>query len=333
MNLLGLHDSSGCAYYRIILPLREMARNGHDVTLVKREDSLKYLRDPAGFDAVIGERMTEYELIPVWRRARKRNNRLVYENDDNIFKITVENWRAYNLFNRDDVQSAVKAFAEWADMVTVTTEPLAEVFREINPAVSILPNCVPECAFGEVTTDRRLRVGWVGGASHGRDIHMATPAVRRFIKRFGDWDLYLGGNDYRPTFKVPVDRVHFEQWHHVVDDEEDYYSHNDFDIGIAPLLDTAFVRCKSAIKCIEYGARGIPVVASDVQPYRDYIEHGVDGFLAKTEHEFLKYLSELAGDEELRLKMGAAARAKAEQHKIESNWTKWEAAYEGMWNR
>ena len=42
---------------------------------------------------------------------------------------------------------------------------------------------------------------------------------------------------------------------------------------------------KSAIRAIEYGALGIPVVASDVGPYRDHIVDGVTGYLIRREHE------------------------------------------------
>lgn len=333
MRILGIYDGSGCGYYRVTTPLNELAKHGHDVTLTcLRDSAILPLKDADQYDVIVGERFYDYSELGRWRSARAPSNRLVYESDDDVFSITPENWAAYNVFKKDDVREAVAAFSESADLVTVTTEPLAEVFRELNPNVAILPNCVPDVAFdapGPVA-ERRLRVGWVGGSSHGRDVHMACPPVRRFIQRAPDWDLYLGGNDYRPTFKVPVDRVHFEPWHSITEDDAGYYSSFDFDIGICPLLETSFARSKSALKAIEYGARGIPVVTSDATPYRSYIEHGYNGFLAKTEHEWLKYLSLLASDEDLRLKMGNNARAVADLYRISDRWKQWEAAYEGM---
>lgn len=318
------------------LPLRELGKHGHEVEIVSQNDKslvAKHMADPDQWDVIIGERLHTYDQIGNWRKARRGTNRLVFENDDNIFEVTQENWAAYNFYKPGDTREAITAYAEWADLVTVTTEPLAEVFREINPNVAVLPNCVPDLAFEDYDVSARVqkRVGWVGGASHGRDIHMATPSVRRFINRMPDWDLFLGGNDYRPTFKVPVDRVHFEPWHQIQDDEELYFGSMDFDIGLAPVLETDFSRCKSAIKCIEYGARGIPVIASDATPYRNYIDHGVNGFLAKNDHEWLKYLSILASDDDLRLKMGQAARDKAGKFRISENWQQWETAYKSLW--
>jgi glycosyltransferase involved in cell wall biosynthesis len=110
-----------------------------------------------------------------------------------------------------------------------------------------------------------------------------------------------------------------------------FYRTIDFDIGICPLLDTQFSRSKSHIKALEYMARGMPVVASDVEPYRRFIKHGENGFLVKYDHEWLRYLSELAGSTDLRLKMGAAAKAYAAEFTIEKNYMKWVDAYKMLY--
>jgi glycosyltransferase involved in cell wall biosynthesis len=293
------------------------------------------LKEAGDYDLVVAERLHKYEGIPAWRRARTKDNRLVFENDDDIFNVQIENWTAYNLYKQSDVREAVAAYSNWADMVTVTTEPLAEVFRDHNPNVVVLENCVPDVAFIEPgqheASNRRPRVGWVGGSSHGRDVHTCTPSVRRFIKKNSGWDLYLGGNDYRPTFKVPLSRSHYEKWHAITEDAAAYYNSFDFDIGLCPILETDFTRSKSAIKAVEYGARGIPVIASDVTCYRDYVKHGHNGFLAKTEADWIKYLGELAHDEDLRRKMGQNNWAAANQYRMSVRWKQWEDTYNSMY--
>jgi glycosyltransferase involved in cell wall biosynthesis len=324
---------------RIVVPMRELALHGHNVEVIHKidDDLFRKIRDEASdFDVIVAERLDDYGGIGGWRKARKPGNRLVYECDDDVFAITKENWQAFDHFGKADVREATRAYAEASDLITVTTEPLAEIFREFNPNVAVLPNCLPPVAYADTSSrgaERKLRIGWCGGSSHGRDIHVATPAVRRFISRFPNWDLYLGGTDFRAAFKVPIDRVTHEGWHPMVEDEAEealyYQALDNFDIGIAPLLDTKFAQSKSFLKCLEYGARGIPVVASDVTAYRNYIEHGYNGFLVKTEHEWLGALSELASDEQLRLNMGAAARETAGRYAIENNWQAWERAYEG----
>jgi glycosyltransferase involved in cell wall biosynthesis len=110
----------------------------------------------------------------------------------------------------------------------------------------------------------------------------------------------------------------------------DYYSGIDFDIGIAPLLDTPFTRSKSPIKAIEYNALGIPVVASNVGPYRDYVVDGVNGFLCDTEAEWVDRLNLLVSDADLRASMSEQARQVAGLHTIDQTAPLWEAAFRSL---
>lgn len=323
-------------WYRMELPLRELRdQGGWDVTFADAGDNghphTITLADLQGFDIIVAQRWNKHTGLEVWRKARTPFSRLVYELDDDVFNVTPENWNAYQLYGRGDIRDAVAHAAEVSDLVTVSTEPLAQVMREYNPNVAVLPNCVPGWVLDLPREPRpRPRVGWMGGASHGVDIGVVASPVRRFLRRFGNWDLQLNSTDYRATFRAPASRVFFRPWTQVNTHPHKFYSDIDFDIGLAPLYPTTFSSSKSAIKVIEYGARGIPVIATDCPAYRDVITHGVDGFLVKRDHEWLKYLSELAADDGLRAKMSQAARAMAARHLIEDGWTAWRDAYAGL---
>jgi glycosyltransferase involved in cell wall biosynthesis len=292
------------------------------------------LTDADEADVVVSQRASSYEGLGLWRRWGSTPwRRTVYENDDDVFSITPENFGAYQAYKEGgDIREATLRYCRTANLVTTTSPHLGDRFREMlhsTVPVEVLPNYVPSWVLElpRDTLDRRLRIGWAGGSSHARDIHTATPSVRRFMKRFPGWDLYLNGVDYRPSFKCPPERSFFTDWIHVTDEPELYYRAIDFDIGICPLLSTQFSRSKSWIKALEYFSRGIPVIASDVEPYRRFIDHGVNGFLAKTDHEWLKYLTLLAQDEWLRFKMGEAAKVKARGNTIEGHYSEWVNAY------
>lgn len=338
MKILGIHDGSGCAWYRVLMPLLEMRKHGYVTEFCTASNKLTPWDDPdqnnrravnfSGYDLIVGQRLAKYSAVDTWRRGRTPFTRLVYENDDDVFTITPDNWIAYQFFEKAEVQEAVIANTEVSDLVTVTSKRLAEIHGEYNPNVLILPNLIPAYVLKMKRAERgRPRIGWVGGASHGRDVHLATPSVRRFMKRFPHWDLYLGGTDLRPSFKVPRARAFHEPWIAITLDPEAYYQSIDFDIGICPLLDTPFARSKSYIKALEYMARGIPVVASDFGPYREIIRHGENGFLAGKDHEWLSALSDLASDEGLRQKIGEAGKETAKNHTIDEHWRRWADAY------
>jgi hypothetical protein len=87
------------------------------------------------------------------------------------------------------------------------------------------------------------------------------------------------------------------------------------DIGLAPLVDTPFNRCKTNLKWLEFSALAVPTIASDVEPYSRCIQHGVDGFLAKTSEDMVRELGRLIRDPDLRRSVGDRARETAvERH-------------------
>ena len=322
MKIFGFHDNSGCGWYRIRLPLGELARRDHDVTTVIGSEVKVATSMP--YPLIVGQRMDKHDALPSWRRWRA-GSKLVYEIDDDVFNVDQVNWMAYGSYSRADTQDAVAHAAQVADLVTVTTEPLAEVMRQHNPNVAVLPNCVPD----ELLTHERPRrdrvvLGWAGGASHAWDMHMVAQPLRRFIDRNPAVELHLIGTDYGPT----IERSRrYTAWD---EDPWGYYRNIDFDIGIAPLADSPFNRSKSAVKALEYAALGIPVVASDVEPYRAFVLDGVTGYLVREEHEWSKRLYELANDEAMREEMGLAARKHATQWAISRGADLWERAYEEL---
>lgn len=344
MKILASHDGgTGCAWYRMYVPLTAVDKLAPDVSVTWRSGGIAAMEnappwvqvaDADDVDVVVSQRACAYEGLGLWRRwGSAPHRRTVYENDDDVFSITPENAAAYSTYKQGtDIREATLRYCRTANLVTTTSPHLGDVFREMlgnRVPVEVLPNYIPEWVLdvGRDTSDRRLRVGWMGGSSHAIDVTMATGSVRRFMNRFPEWDLFINGVDYRDKFKVPADRAFFIPWIHVTDHPDVYYRAIDFDIGLCPLKSTQFSRSKSWIKALEYFSRGIPVIASDVEPYRRFIDHGVNGFLARTDHEWLSYLSQLASDEELRLKMGEAAKAKARENTIEQHYAEWVNAY------
>jgi hypothetical protein len=337
MRIFAGHDGgSGCCWYRVTVPLAELARHGHEVTFRsggnERGNTPIRLAEMQDHDIVLGQRFNHFNGMGTWRKARTPTSRLVYEIDDDVFSVTPVNWQAFHVYSRPEIREAVMHQAQVSDLVTVTTEHLAGVMREHNANVAVLPNCVPDWLPGmERTRPERPCAGWSGGASHGADIGLIVGPVRRFLKRFPAWDFRLGGTDYRPTFHQ--ERVLHSGWVAINADPEGYYRTLNFDIGLAPLCDTTFSRSKSMIKVLEYAALGIPSIATDCGVYREFIRHGENGFLVRRDHEWLGALSELASDDRLREKLGAQAREDAKAYAIGANWQKWETAYEQLFPR
>ncbi|MFI5167308.1 MAG: glycosyltransferase family 4 protein [Thermoanaerobaculales bacterium] len=83
------------------------------------------------------------------------------------------------------------------------------------------------------------------------------------------------------------------------------------DLGVAPLDDDAWTRGKSAYRCIQYAAAGLPTVASPVGANREVVHEGETGLLADTSEKWYAAIARLCRDPLLRRQMGATARARA----------------------
>lgn len=316
LRVAGVEDGSACGYYRIRLPFDHMSANGLDVRYATDGRGL----DDEDFPIIVAQRMGypgfELQWLKLWR-----DHKLVWETDDDLWSIDPSNERAAKVFTPELLKS-VEHCASTAHMVTVSTEPLAEVMRELNPNVVMIPNHI-DGALLEVDRRRadRLTVGWAGGDSHRRDWLEIAPGIRRFLNRNPDVDFHMIGADYRREARL---RGRWTGWSPRL---IDYYMSIDFDIGLAPLVPSIFNRSKSHIKALEYAALGIPVIAADVGPYRDFVIDGVTGFLVSRPHEWEQRLRDLVNDHDMRESMGAKAREHAREFSINEGWKLWETAY------
>lgn len=265
------HDGgTGCGWYRMILPLAELGKQpGWDVTMASgnlTERQGLRASEMAGHDVIVGQRLNSPRGMHVWREARTPRTRLVYELDDDVFHISPENWAAYQLWRNEEVRDAAAHCIEVSDLVTTTTEPLADVFREFNPNVLVIPNHIPGwvCDYQRARRERPC-LGWAGGASHGLDVNEIVNPVKRFLRRFPGWDLRLGGTDYRPTFRAG-ERASYYPWTHVTDDPEGFYTAPDFDIGLAPLVRSQFTKCKCVDSSMRISTDSGVLEAGSLQP-------------------------------------------------------------------
>jgi glycosyltransferase involved in cell wall biosynthesis len=86
-----------------------------------------------------------------------------------------------------------------------------------------------------------------------------------------------------------------------------------FHIGIGPLPDNDWTRGKAGYKLLQYMAVGIPVVASPVGEHGRIVVNESTGFHATSDPEWRRSLATLIENPDLRVAMGRAGRARAEQ--------------------
>lgn len=149
-----------------------------------------------------------------------------------------------------------------------------------------------------------------GTLAHKDDFHeILEPALAEILLRYkGRVEVQLVGSF--STFKhldPKRDALRFMQ--PVWDFEQYCLMLAGADINLSVLSSGPVTDTKSEIKWMEAAMFAIPSVLSRTATHEDVIEDGITGFLCDTKQDFIRALSALIEDAELRHRMGEAARA------------------------
>lgn len=270
--------------------------------------------------------------------AKERKKILIYDIDDNYLDVPESN-PAHEKFQKGKrARAMMSASFFFADALVASTEPLKERLEShflevhgVKKKIYVIPNMndVRDWNFKPAPKHKdRVVIGYSGSNSHQDDLLLVLPTINRLLSKYPNlWFELIGAIDkknlgtYFKGFEPKnLDRVAMLPATATFWEYPEYLSQQKWDIGIAPLVDTAFTRSKSHIKWMEYSMYNIPTVASRVYPYfmqiqgKRTIEDGKTGFLCRPP-EWEKTLEMLILDKELRERIGKQAR-----ESIVENW-------------
>jgi glycosyltransferase involved in cell wall biosynthesis len=253
----------------------------------------------------------EYEALPwmpwaieaaMWPRGVP----VVADYDDAIFHRYDRHRRS---LVRSILGSKIDRVMARAELVTAGNAYLADRAHAAGTErVEIVPTVVDLDAYHVAARPNATHcVGWIGTpqtwAELARPIHATLlPVLTARGATFRAVGAALAAED--------GDRLEIRPW----SEATEVAAIQEMDIGIMPLPDTPWARGKCGYKLIQYMACGLPVVASPVGVNVEIVEHGVNGFLARTDAEWRDAIATLLADLELRARMGAAGRRKVEEH-------------------
>lgn len=182
---------------------------------------------------------------------------------------------------------------------------LADYARQFNPRVEIIPTTIDtdfHVPMPALRHGRQVVIGWSGSISTIKHFEYALPFLRQLKEKYGDGIAIkvIGDAGYQNEELQVVS----QGWSAATEVKD----LNTFDIGIMPLPDDEWAKGKCGLKGLSYMACGVPTVMSPVGVNKEIIEHGVNGYLAGTTEEWVKYLSELVENSLLRQQLGDAGR-------------------------
>ena len=271
-------------------------------------------------DAVVFQYAHEEGAIELFDAIKTKFPHLpvLVEIDDNILSVPYYNDASVTYDPRSDVRQRTLQQIRAADGVITTTPHLKEVYGEYNSNVWVVENSVDVKAWDRLKRRSRpgIRIGWAGGNGREGDIAIIENAIKNVCRKHKDVKFVFVGGPAKtglPDFLAGNPQVeHKAVWEPILKYPK-LLADLDFDIGISPLVDSAFNRGKSNLKWLENSALGIPTVASNVGHYAETLRNGVDALLADDENGFELALDVLISDRRRRRQIGMSANARLRQ--------------------
>ncbi len=345
MNVLMITNGyKGCGYVRQLLPAYH---NGFNIANTPQEtlEQAKYA------DVVVFHRPESDEYYRLAEMLKSDGKKIVMDNDD-TFRLS---WHPLCQFTPDAVEvnlktraKAIERFLKIADLVTTTTETLANEYREINNNVVILPNCVDEMDWDEPLRNEtdKVRIGLVGSASMEYD-YLHIKGVLRKLSERKDIQLFmfgLGDAKHRKENPRVVEafKDDYKFWDSLDIEHQPWCDISDYptklnearlDLMLIPRKDNYFNRCKSNVKFLEASMCEVPVIAQsfDDGPYEE-IKEGYNGWLIKDNSEWEKTINQIIKNKKYRQEVGKQAKKYTlNKFNIESSAHKWDDAYKKLY--
>lgn len=213
-----------------------------------------------------------------------------------------------------------------ADLVTSPSEEVAARYGRGHGQV--LRNYVPAVYLDIPRGGDRRTVGWYGSVGvHPNDLQETYGGVATAVREANARFMCVGsGKKVKGALSLDAE-PDATGW---VDYSLYPFLVARFDVGIAPLCDTAWGRAKAWLKPLEYAALGVPFVASGV--YRPIVERLGVGLLAQSKgRHWRRQVAQLLGDESLRWEQSEKGRqAVREGLTIEGNAWRWLKAWSSV---
>jgi glycosyltransferase involved in cell wall biosynthesis len=330
MRICAWGNDSGAKHWRLTDPLKYLAKRGHKIIMSEKGINEA---EVSWADICIVQSCTDKDGIALLRQYQvEKKKKIIVEcddgldvNDDSPFKEDHQRYEAKFVITRT---------MEIADMVTTTTQYLADQLRVYNDNVVILPNSLDlerwDMPYRE-NTSGKIRIGWAGSITHLNDVKMIVKPLKKICKEYPRVQLIIIGDPrVAELFEgCPVEfmlGVPFEVWPSKLMSLQ-------LDIGLAPLRNTYFNKCKSNIKWIEYSIASVPGIYSPIV-YQLNNEHfdGIYGQIAENEDQWYRFIKNYIICPDLREDIAKRARScVTTSHTLRTTNHLWEEAYKSLY--
>jgi len=276
-------------------------------------------------------RMNRYQVIFICRDAlvtstlffEKRFSRskakLIYDFDDAIWMQNVSEGNKRLAFLKNPEKTG--KIIGMCHLTFAGNQFLANYARQFTNNVEVIPSTIDMNVYDrkeKKANAGKVCIGWTGSPTTLRHFKLIIPVLKKIKDKFGEGVEFriIGDENY---YSAELD-VKGERWSALTEAED----LSKVDIGLMPLPDEKWEKGKCGMKGLQYMGLGIPAIMSPVGANLEIIEDGINGFLPRSEDEWIERLSQLIESKELRERIGQAGRQTViEKYSVEA----WKGKY------
>ena len=266
-------------------------------------------------------------LETVLRELKTRGTRIHYDTDDLMINPDLAKEKLIDGIRTMGLEEdSVKTFYRnqqkmlmFSDHASSPTHALCAQLLFFHPIAHTIPNTFTSedlvksrLARKAHTPDGCFRMGYASGSkTHQKDFAVILPALCGILEEYPQarlvvYPLTLLLEEY-PELAPFESQIEKRELCSV---EDLAFEYSRYDVNLCPLeVGNVFCECKSQLKFFEAALCETPTIASPTSPYAEYIEDGVNGFLAVTPEEWKVRIKKLIDSPQLRIDMGKRAKS------------------------
>ncbi|WP_298271449.1 glycosyltransferase [Geobacter sp.] len=307
------HPEHACARIRVIAPGETLADS------VELRWGVDLGSDQAGVnitlaawaDLIVVQRFFPMaNTAPLLERILAAGKPVIYETDDLLVEVPATNPHQRGA---DAARPFIFDLISKSAAVTVSTEEMKRAFAPHHRQLHVLPNLLDDrlwtAPLPAKPAGAPVVIGYAGTPDHRADLALMEEVLERIAAKYGSRVAFrfMGCDTERikglPGFSAITFEPGYENYARAV-------RKAGIDIGLVPLADNRFNRCKSNIKWLEYSACGIAGIFASLPPYRSCVREGETGLLVAgyDADAWVAALESLIDDPDRRHAIATAAR-------------------------
>ncbi|WP_227136674.1 glycosyltransferase [Kosakonia radicincitans] len=295
----------GGGHHRVMQPFKALER--HLMIEGGLTNTIPGLMEAAQMrpDVILLELITGSRFPDIMKQLRDVSGaKIVLEYDDYLLNVPMKNGNRQHF--PPQMLKNFRKVMDTADWVVVSTAPLAEAYSRFHSDIRIAQNRLAPNQWDHLLsargTGKKVRVGWAGGSSHTGDLEILLPLIKELE---GQVEWVFMGMKPRNVLCEFHPGVPFEMY------PEKLASLN-LDLALVPLEINQFNECKSNLRLLEIGTCGVPIIATDIEPYRCNLPVTL---VANRFKDWMNAIQAYIHDPALRERQGDALRAA-----VRSDW-------------